>query len=249
MEECQPPAAPSPAASRGAETSVPRGNEARLCVRGRVCKRPRPCAQAAAQPRLSQLAQQDVAWWEVSCLLWEQLNVTAPEAPTEGFLPCGGAAGPEKVPPARGGARPGAEVRRERWRPPGAWRSCFIWARCPCWCVVRAHSQRHSSVRLSLSSGAGDRWPCPFAGPLPWPAGPRLPPCHLHGSCSRGRVRAPRGTKGDLRLHVLQAFCPLSPRWLQDGRRRQLPRRGQPQSPGVLKRCNSLKRLTRSAVN
>lgn len=87
MEECQPPPAPSQQPP-GAQKPVFPAEMRRAPAPARM---PRPS-------HISQLAQQGVAWWEVSCLLWEQLNVTAPEAPMEGSLPCGGAAGTEKVP-------------------------------------------------------------------------------------------------------------------------------------------------------
>lgn len=201
----------------------------------------------------SQLAQQGVAWWEVSCLLWEQLNVTAAEAPMEGSLPCGRAAGTEKV--LRLGEAPGLGLRPgvSGGGPRGTALMLHLGQMSLSMCgASRTASLTPPSVRPSLSpghSGAEDRWPCPCAGPPPRPAGPRLPPSHLHGFCSIGRVRAPRGTKEDLRLHVLQAFYPLSPCWLQDGRHRQLLRRGQSQSSGVFMRRNSLKRLTWPAVN
>lgn len=154
---------------------------------------------------------------------------------------------------ARGGAWSGAEAWCERWRPPGhgAHASFGPDVLVDVWCIP--HSQPHSSVSPSIPQPrpqwGGGQMAVPLCRAPPRPAGPRLPPSHLHGFCSIGRVRAPRGTKEDLRLHVLQAFYPLSPCWLQDGRHRQLLRRGQSQSSGVFMRRNSLKRLTWPAVN
>lgn len=165
MEECQPPPAPSQQPP-GAQKPVFPAEMRRAPAPARM---PRPS-------HISQLAQQGVAWWEVSCLLWEQFNVTAPEAPMEGSLPCGGAAGTEKAPGL--GLRPVGAVAAPRGMalmPHLGQMSLSVW------CVL--HSQPHSSIRQSLSagrSGAGDRWPCPCAGsPLP-PARPA--PGSLHAT-------------------------------------------------------------------
>lgn len=131
----------------------------------------------------SQLAQQDVARWEVSCLLWEQLHVTAAEAPMEGSLPCGGAAGTEKV--LRLGEAPGLGLRpgASGGGPPGhgAHASFGPDVLVDVWCIP--HSQPHSSVSPSIPQprpqwGGGQMAVplCRAPAPAGWPQAPSKPP-------------------------------------------------------------------------
>lgn len=223
-------------ASRGAKASFPRGNEARSC----------PCAYAPPQPHLSaSTAGRGLVGSELSPLGTAQCHSSRG--------PHGGVSSLWRGSRHGEGAWPGAEASGSSGSPPGHGAHASFGPDVLVGVVRPAQpaSLVHPSVpQRRLQRGRGQMAvPLCRVPPTPCPAGPRLPPCHLHGSCSRGRVRAPRGTREDLRLHVLQAFCPLSLRWLQDGRHGLLLRRGQSQSSGVFMRRNSLKRLTRPAVN
>lgn len=136
-----------------------------------ACRRPRPCVHAPPQPRLSaSTAGRGLVGSELSPLGTAQCHSC--RGPHGGVSSLWQGSRHGEGTSARGGAWSGAEAWCERWRPPGARRSCFIWARCPCRCVVhpaQPASLLRQSVHPSAQATVGRRTDgrAPVQGPRP----------------------------------------------------------------------------------
>lgn len=180
MEECQPPAAPSPAASRGAETSVPRRNEERLQEAPPLHAGPAPATPLSA-----------------SCLLWEQLNVTAPEAPWRGLFLVAGQQARRRYFRLREAPGLGLRSGVSSGGPPGhgAHASFGPDVLAGVWCVHTA-SVTHLSVCPS-AAGRGTDGRAPLQGPCPG----RQAPGSLHAT-SMGPVAEAESVRREGRREI-----------------------------------------------